>query len=898
MKELKRIAFGVFFLCLLSLAAFSQSAWHMQPVPLQTRWAKDVSPSNALPDYPRPQMVRKQWQNLNGLWDYAITLKEAGKPAGFTGQILVPYPIESALSGIKKPLLPDQRLWYRRTFTHPALKSDERLLLHFGAVDWQANVYVNGKEVGIHKGGYQEFSFDITEALRASDNELVVRVWDPTDTGPNPRGKQVLNPERIFYTASSGIWQTVWLETVPAVSIDSFELTPDVDSGSLHVKVNTNKDAEGYTVIATATSGKKPVGSISGRLGEELTLSVPNAHLWSPTDPFLYDLSVQLLKNGKPVDTVQSYFGMRKIEIKKDASGIDRIFLNNKYVYNLGVLDQGFWPDGLYTAPTDAALRFDVEAIKAMGFNTIRKHIKIEPARWYYWSDKLGMLVWQDMPQPGNDSVEAKNEFEAESAANVKQLHNYPSIVAWVLFNEGWGAYDQERLTKWLKKSDPSRLINGHTGGGPGSWIASDITDIHAYPDPNIAPAEVGKARALGGFGGIGVAVERHEWDDTSGWGYIKKSPAELAITYGWMMKHLKLYEEEGLSGSIYTEPFDVETEENGLMTYDREIIKIPLTNLRKINESLVAATTAAEFNPATFPAKIADPVYPNLGYPALLKQYESGRRDPAFLRALAIMARDLKDKNNAAKLSAEYIATMRDPFTKDNIEFQSQFTEESMDRGFEFFYHNADRINTVMGSDYAQRVVASIITREEVDPILLLCSKSDEPATPNWNKISFNIENKYDRNYAERIILTAQVAFYKRVADWPEFASARERQIEKYPPKAGGGLAGDAWALNVDAWDVFLHCNDKSALSKALSWSDLSIRLWPDVSQSLDTKANLLYKLGRVEEAISWEEKAIEIDTIAAKRNGAEKGGLFDEYNATIVKMKKGEPTWPTSSP
>ncbi|HWW37853.1 glycoside hydrolase family 2 protein, partial [Pedobacter sp.] len=363
-----------------AISANAQTVYKMQPVAIQSRWAKEVSPRNALKNYPRPQMVRTSWTNLNGLWDYAITPKDAGQPVTFEGQILVPYPIESALSGVKKILLPTENLWYKKNIDFSPEKGG-RTLLHFGAVDWQATVFVNGKEVGQHKGGYSAFSFDITGALRSGSNELTVKVFDPTDQGTGPHGKQVLNPQNIYYTPSSGIWQTVWLETVPENYIEGLVMTPDIDKGVLNLEVKSASGAPVTTVI----DGK----TFKGNANERIVVPIANMKLWSPANPYLYDLTVKL---GK--DEVKSYFGMRKISIGKDAKGIDRIFLNNKAYYNLGTLDQGFWPDGLYTAPTDEALAFDIKAIKAMGFNTIRKHIKVEPARWYYWADKLGMLVW------------------------------------------------------------------------------------------------------------------------------------------------------------------------------------------------------------------------------------------------------------------------------------------------------------------------------------------------------------------------------------------------------------------------------------------------------------------------------------------------------------------------
>src|SRR5450432_3913109 len=429
--------------CLVALLPFfaaAQTQWSQAPLQLPTRWSKLVTPDNALVEYPRPQMVRTNWTNLNGLWDYAITVKDAATPTHFDGKILVPYPIESALSGVKRALLPSQNLWYKRNIEIKSAKNGERTLLHFGAVDWKATVFVNGKEVGVHQGGYTAFSFDITDQLKTANNEIVVKVFDPTDEGIGPHGKQVLNPQNIYYTATSGIWQTVWLEAVPADYISDIKLTPDIDKNILNIVVDA---PAGFQIEVNGSKGEP---------GKKINLSVPNAHLWSPADPYLYDLDIKLKKGDKTIDEVKSYFGMRKISVSKEDKGIDRIFLNNKPYYNLGVLDQGFWPDGLYTAPTDEALAFDIKAIKAMGFNTIRKHIKVEPARWYFHADKIGMLVWQDMVNPNQGLPEgSKPEFEKESAEILDQLHNNPSIVTWVLFNEKWGQYDQERLTRWLK---------------------------------------------------------------------------------------------------------------------------------------------------------------------------------------------------------------------------------------------------------------------------------------------------------------------------------------------------------------------------------------------------------------------------------------------------------------
>jgi len=574
---------GLFFIT----HTFAQSGtWTRASSSLETRWAKDVTPSNALKEYPRPQLTRTNWTNLNGLWDYAITAKGAQKPTKYDGQILVPYPIESALSGVKKALLPEQNLWYKKTIRKPALRAGERIKLNFGAVDYQCWIYLNGKEVGTHEGGYTEFSFDITTALKAGENELLIQVYDPSDAGYGPRGKQVLKPEGIYYTPSSGIWQTVWMEVVPDTWIDKLTITPDIDQSLVKVIVKS----AGHSPVSLQVDGK----TIKGRANTSILVPIKSAKLWSPSKPYLYNLSVTL---GK--DQVKSYFAMRKISVAKDAKGIDRIMLNNKPYYNLGTLDQGFWPEGLYTAPTDEALAFDIKAIKAMGFNTIRKHIKIEPARWYYHADKIGMLVWQDFVQPNfNLQAGAKEIFEKQGTEMLAQLHNHPCITTWVLFNEKWGQYDQARLTRWIKQTDPSRIVNGHSGEflyvngqlrspSPDPYINADITDVHAYPDPMNSMQIDGKARVCGEFGGIGVFIPDHQWLKGSAWGYITEKPATFKTKYEIMNQHLKQLEAEGLSGSIYTQPFDVEGEQNGLMTYDREVIKIPFAELRKIHSSL-----------------------------------------------------------------------------------------------------------------------------------------------------------------------------------------------------------------------------------------------------------------------------------------------------------------------
>jgi len=751
--------------------------YKMQNVPIQTRWAKEVSPVNALKEYPRPQLVRPNWTNLNGLWDYAITPKNLDTKVLSEGKILVPYPIESALSGVKKSLLPDQQLLYKRTFTKPALRTGERLLLHFGAVDWQTTVYINSKEVGSHTGGYSSFSIDITDALTSGDNLLTVKVWDPTDKGIGPHGKQVLNPANIYYTPTSGIWQSVWMEVVPAAHIEGLVITPDIDKEILNLKINAPADCK---IEATAFDGKTKVNAVFGNTGTDLQVVVKKPKLWSPESPFLYDLSIKLLKNGKVVDEVKSYFGMRKISIAKDSKGTDRIFLNNKPYYNLGTLDQGFWPDGLYTAPTDEALAFDIKAIKAMGFNTIRKHIKVEPARWYYHADKLGMLVWQDFVNPNQGLPEgSKEEFEKESVAEMAQLHNYPSIVCWVLFNEKWGQYDQKRLSEWVKKTDPSRILNGHSGEllyvnevlrspSPNAYVSADMTDVHAYPDPMMSIKQEGKAQVCGEFGGIGVFIPDHQWLTGSAWGYIQEKPAGLMAKYKIMNQHLQLFEKQGLSGSIYTQPFDVEGEQNGLMTYDREVVKIPFVELRKIHAPLNP-------NMGTIPvvtAKDADLTEPGLLYSAMLDQYIAGKRDPEFLKKMAMMATQAGDKPGAELAGSAYISGLKIPLSDVDMGSVAQFTKSIKDPGFALMNTNAEAFKKSMGDRKYTVAMMNMILKGEMEPLM-----NADPV--DWTAVEAAVK-PYGAP-GEEILLRAKTVGFYNSQDWKNYVPAATTYLAKF---------------------------------------------------------------------------------------------------------------------
>jgi beta-galactosidase/beta-glucuronidase len=538
--------------------------WQPAAGPLKTRWAKDVTPDNVLPEYPRPQMVRKDWLNLNGLWD--IKLGD-----GTESKILVPFAIESALSGVMKHV---DRVTYRRSFEIPKGWSGQQVLLHFGAVDWESKVTLNGKELGVHRGGYDAFSYNITDALKGEGaQEITVEVFDPTDLGGQPRGKQKLKPGSIMYTATTGIWQTVWLEPVPPAHIESLRIVPDVDDGCLRLTVVGSGSVE-----AVASEDGKDIAQVTGQAGSELKLSIPNPKLWSPDSPHLYDLRVALKSGDKTVDAVTSYFGMRKIALGKDDKGVTRMMLNGKPVFQVGPLDQGFWPDGIYTAPTDEALRFDIVETKRLGFNTTRKHVKVEPDRWYYWCDKLGLLVWQDMPC-GNSYTDKpqpinKPQFKSELVNMVKNLWNHPSIIMWVVFNESQGQHDTEALVAEVKALDPSRLVNNASGNDDKN--CGDVIDKHTYPGPESPKPEENRAAVLGEFGGLGLPVDGHTWTKKT-WGYEgTKNIEDLTNGYEKLLrKSWDLNATAGLSAVIYTQLTDVETECNGLLTYDREINKV-----------------------------------------------------------------------------------------------------------------------------------------------------------------------------------------------------------------------------------------------------------------------------------------------------------------------------------
>jgi hypothetical protein len=565
--------------------------WQPKKAVLMTRFAKDVDPDSVLPEYPRPQMAREKWLNLNGLWQYQPGAAGDAVPNGkLSKSILVPFPVESALSGVMEH---HDRLWYRRKFIVPATWKGEHILLHFGAVDYESEVFVNGKSFGVHTGGYDPFSYDITSALKsAGPQEITVRVFDPTDDGGFPRGKQSLHPQGIMYTPTTGIWQTVWLEPVPVTNINDIRITPDIDKSVVKLTVNTEGSGAGYSVAIKVKDGLKVVKTITGNADEEISVPVKNAKLWSPDSPFLYDMDISLQKDGKTVDAVSSYFGMRKISVGVE-DGYKKLFLNNRFLFQIGPLDQGFWPDGIYTAPTDAAIKNDLQMIKNYGFNMVRKHIKVEPYRWYYWADKLGLMVWQDMPSANSYTEHTPPvdtaAYASELTRMVKTHWNSPSIVTWVVFNEGQGQHNTPGLVNMVRKLDDSRLINQASGGG--HFGVGDYMDIHSYPPP-AAPASTTQVLACGEYGGIGYIIPGHIWK--SGLTYImidnQKDYTNLYDTYA---NDLVLYKtNKGLSAAVYTEITDVEVELNGLLTYDRAIdkggaVKIRASNIKAINDKL-----------------------------------------------------------------------------------------------------------------------------------------------------------------------------------------------------------------------------------------------------------------------------------------------------------------------
>mgnify|MGYP003312472461 CR=1 FL=1 len=608
-----------------AMAVITMSAQAYQPAkcPLMTEWGEKVTPENAWREYPRPQMVRGNWTNLNGEWDYAVTsvTNTPGRPEKWDGKILVPFAIESALSGVGKLLEPDQFLWYSRKIECRP-NPGERVLLHFGGVDFRTMVFIGHKEVTDvpHEGGQNPFTLDITDYVTEGENELTVCVWDPTENFVNSRGKQSFKPHGCFYTRVSGIWQTVWMEPVEKTHVADFYASSDIDAGLVNVDVDAAGLQDGDEVTVKLLDGSKEIATA---IGANVSIPVDGMKLWTPDSPFLYGINVTIERDGKVIDSVDGYTACRKISVMRDEKNINgykRLALNNEIMFQFGPLDQGWWPDGLYTAPCDEALRFDIEKTKEMGFNMIRKHTKVEPSRWYYWCDVLGIVVWQDMPaiadgaseeetgrseevvkhqqhswssdsfmNPTEANIPAqwKENYYREWAEIIAQFKHFPSIVVWVPFNEAWGQFDTKKVVEFTRAQDPTRLVNESSGGN--YFFAGDIIDIHHYPQPAMNAFESRFVMVLGEYGGIGRAVPGHTWHENAGWGYGGLKDAEQAQNnYVYYTEMLKEFVKTGCSAAVYTQTTDCEGELNGLLTYDRKVEKFDYSVINKANTSVI----------------------------------------------------------------------------------------------------------------------------------------------------------------------------------------------------------------------------------------------------------------------------------------------------------------------
>ncbi len=579
---------------------------------LSTPWTADVDPTAPWPEHPRPQFQREGWTSLNGEWDFSAEGLDI--PAeNWSGKILVPFAVESQLSGIHQPVT-GQRLEYRKSIIFPEQKNSNRLLLHFDAVDWQAEVFLDNQSLGSHRGGYDPFTVEIPEAARdGKQHQLRIKVRDIADVTGMPHGKQTREPKGIWYTSTSGIWQSVWLEQVGSSYLKDLKLNGSYLSETFNFDVDVDGPTDGlrlqYTItqmaglgdpadgLALHGDGPPQKGSLGLRNGGfRDSIQIESAAPWTPDHPNLYLMEMELVRNGWPVDKVQTYFGLRDLHRRKDATGKPRLYLNGEFIFQLGMLDQGFWPDGLYTPANDAALRQDVLVAKELGFNMLRKHVKVEPSRWYAWCDRIGIMVWQDMPSGGEHigpydpdgkrGEASAAQFEIEFGNIIRALRNHPSVVAWVPFNEGWGQFDTARITAWTRQQDPTRWVNAVSG-----WAdrpVGDMLDIHSYPGPAMPELDTERAAVLGEFGGLGLPVEGHTWQEKENWGYRNFDNAdELTAAYERLMVALRPLIGEGLNAAVYTQVSDVEAEVNGMMTYDRKVLKMDANRVRAANRKL-----------------------------------------------------------------------------------------------------------------------------------------------------------------------------------------------------------------------------------------------------------------------------------------------------------------------
>lgn len=602
---MKRVLLNVGFW----LVAVSAMAWNIKGEKIKTEWAEKVTPDNVWQNYPRPQLKRTEWTNLNGLWKYSVTnLSEQKSNVKFQDEILVPFAIESALSGVAKSFTADDKLWYRREFTVNNATNGKQTILHFGAVDYECSVWINNKLVGTHKGGNNPFSFNITQSLKPTGKQIIeVSVTDPTDKESITRGKQQMNQFGIWYTPVSGIWQTVWVETVNATHIEKILPQANIAESTVRLNFDIANLKGDETLSVKILDNNKVIATANQKVSSDITIKIPNPELWSLATPKLYHFTVELSKKNVLLDKVSSYFAMREVAMNKDEAGYNRIFLNGNAVFQYGTLDQGWWPDGLLTPPSAEAMLSDMVQLKNMGFNTIRKHIKVEPALYYYYADSLGLMLWQDMPSgfaTERKKVEhlspvAKTDWNApepvvtqwkkEINEMIDELRFFPCITTWVVFNEGWGQHNTKDMVEMVAQKDRNRIINGVSG-----WTdrkVGDLLDVHNYPLVSMIKPVNNNNRisVLGEFGGLGMPVKDHIWNpDMRNWGYKNIDQAvDLVSDYSRLVYDLETLIAQGASAAIYTQTTDVEGEVNGLITYDRKITKIPATFLQQIHSRL-----------------------------------------------------------------------------------------------------------------------------------------------------------------------------------------------------------------------------------------------------------------------------------------------------------------------